>query len=202
MRYQKISAVHGSRHNSCGFTLFELLIAVAIIVIMATLAIPGMSAQIQHSRANAALIEMFRTLSLARSEAIKRGYRVGLCPSDDGLSCKNTFSWQDGWLLFKDPDRNGLPDTDNARIIHHNATIKVRILTTSGRRKVIYQPDGTVTGNSNMTMTFCRPATGQPPDQIVQSQSGRIRINRKVGSGALLCQVTLNTMTGTGNSGK
>ena len=187
MHYQIISAVPGSHHKPYGFTLFELLIAVAILVIMATLAIPGLSAQIQNSRANAALFEMFSTLSLARSEAIKRGYRVGLCPSEDGISCSNTFSWQDGWILFKDPDRNGLPDTANATIIYHNLNIHIRILTTSGRRKVIYQPDGTVTGNSNMTMTFCRPLTNQPPDQIVQSQSGRIRINRKVRAGASLC---------------
>lgn len=187
MRYQKISAVPGSHHKPYGFTLFELLIAVAILVIMATLAIPGMSAQIQNSRANAALFEMFSTLSLARSEAIKRGYRVGLCPSDDGTSCNNTFSWQDGWILFKDPDRNGLPDTANATIIYHNVNINIRILTTSGRRKVMYQPDGTVTGNSNMTMTFCRPLTNQPPDQIVQSQSGRIRVNKRVLAGASIC---------------
>ena len=187
MRYQKISAAPGSHHKPYGFTLFELLIAIAILVIMATLAIPGMSAQIQTSRANAALFEMFSTLSLARSEAIKRGYRVGLCPSDDGITCKNTFNWQGGWLLFKDPDRNGLPDAANARIVYHNVNINIRIVTTSGRRKVMYQPDGTVTGNSNMTMTFCRSLTSQPPDQIVQSQSGRIRINKKVRAGASLC---------------
>jgi len=187
MQYQKISAVPGSQSNTHGFTLLELLIAVAILVIMTTIAIPGMSAQIQNSRANAALFEMFSTLSLARSESIKRGHRVGLCPSDDGVTCSNTFSWHNGWILYKDPDRNGLPDTASALIVYHNVDIKIRILTTSGRRKVIYQPDGTVTGNSNMTMTFCRPLTHQPPDQIVQSQSGRIRINKRVSAGASLC---------------
>ncbi|HED16165.1 MAG TPA: prepilin-type N-terminal cleavage/methylation domain-containing protein [Gammaproteobacteria bacterium] len=190
MRYQKISAVPGSQKNAHGFTLFELLVAVVILVIMTTIAIPGLSAQIQNSRANAALFEMFSTLSLARSEAIKRGHRVGLCPSSNGLSCNNSFRWHNGWILFKDPDRNGMPDTANTLIIYHNVDINIRILTTSGRRKVIYQPDGTVTGNSNMTMTFCRPLTNQYPDQIVQSQSGRIRVNKKVRAGASLCQKT------------
>lgn len=187
MRYQSISAVRGSHLYSHGFTLFELLLAVALLLIMTTLAIPGMSEQIQSSRANAALFEMFSTLSLARSEAVKRGHWVGLCPTDDGISCKNTYSWHDGWMLFNDPDSNGLPDTVNAVIIYHNQNTNIRILTTTGRRKVIYQPDGTVTGNSNMTMTFCRPLTHQPPDQIVQSQSGRIRINKKVRAGASSC---------------
>jgi len=187
MRYQIISAVPGSQNNMHGFTLFELLIAVAILVIMTTLAVPGMSAQIQDSRANAALFEMFSTLSLARTEAIKRGYRVGLCPSNDGMSCSDTFSWENGWILFKDPDSNGMPDTANNQVVYHNVNINIRILTTSGRRKVIYQPDGTVTGNSNMTMTFCRPLTNQPPDQIIQSQSGRIRIKKRVQAGASLC---------------
>jgi len=187
MRYQKISAVTGSLQKPYGYTLIELLVAVAILVIMTTIAIPGMSAQIQNSRANAAVFKMFTTLSLARSESVKRGYRVGLCPSDDGISCKNTYQWQDGWILFADPDRNGLPDTANALIVYHNVTININILTTSGRRKILYQPDGTVTGNSNLTMTFCRPLTNRPPVQIVQSQSGRIRINKKLLPGVSRC---------------
>ncbi len=187
MRYRYISAVQCGRPDYSGFTLLELLIAVAMLIILVTLAIPGMSAQIQNSRANAAIFEMFSTLALARSESIKRGYRVGLCPTDDGVNCKNTYYWQDGWMLFHDPDSNGLPDTANAQIVYHNTEISIQIMTTSGRRKVIYEPDGTVTGNSNLTMTFCRPLSNLPPDQIVQSQTGRIRIERKVSLATSLC---------------
>lgn len=58
------------RHR--GFTLIELLVTIAVIVIMATIAVPGFQNMMATSRLNSDYNEILSGLYLARSEAIKR----------------------------------------------------------------------------------------------------------------------------------
>lgn len=62
------------------------------------------------------------TLNLARSEAIKRGTSVGICPSNDGLDC-NAASWSTGWVVFVDV--NGDSDGTGASIDAGDIIIRV-----------------------------------------------------------------------------
>ncbi|MGM0703322.1 MAG: GspH/FimT family pseudopilin [Pseudomonadota bacterium] len=55
-----------------GFTLIELLVTIAVIVIMATIAIPGFQSMMATNRLNSDYNEILSGLYLARSEAIKR----------------------------------------------------------------------------------------------------------------------------------
>ncbi|RUA22883.1 prepilin-type N-terminal cleavage/methylation domain-containing protein [Billgrantia gudaonensis] len=55
-----------------GFTLIELLVTIAVIVIMATIAIPGFQRMMATNRLNSGYNEILSGLYLARSEAIKR----------------------------------------------------------------------------------------------------------------------------------
>ena len=57
---------------------------------------------------------LVQALHHARSEAIKRGHRVDLCPSADGATCDAAGRWELGWLLFDDPDRDGERDAGEA----------------------------------------------------------------------------------------
>ncbi|WP_176761550.1 GspH/FimT family pseudopilin [Billgrantia gudaonensis] len=59
-----------------GFTLIELLVTIAVIVIMATIAIPGFQSMMATNRLNSDYNEVLSGLHLARSEAIKRREEV------------------------------------------------------------------------------------------------------------------------------
>ncbi|WP_163577770.1 GspH/FimT family pseudopilin [Halomonas faecis] len=59
-----------------GFTLIELLVTIAVIVIMATIAIPGFQSMMATNRLNSDYNEILSGLYLARSEAIKRREEV------------------------------------------------------------------------------------------------------------------------------
>ncbi len=85
---------------SHGFTLVELMIAVAIVAILAALAFPSFQGTLRSNRAATSTNEMLASLSLARTEAIRNNRGASICPSADGASCG--ADWNAGWLVWAD----------------------------------------------------------------------------------------------------
>lgn len=71
-------------HRTKGFTLPELLAAVAVLVILITLAVPGFTRSIQSSKADTEMGDLQRAINYARLEAIDRGVTTRLRPSAGG----------------------------------------------------------------------------------------------------------------------
>ena len=63
-----------------GFTLLELLIALAIVLVIVSLAVPAFSRSVQIAKADADLDELQRGLNFARLEAINRGTAIQIRP--------------------------------------------------------------------------------------------------------------------------
>lgn len=67
-----------------GFTLIELLVAVAIFVILITLAVPAFTRSVQGSKADTEMGDLQRAINFARLEAIDRGTTLRLRPTAGG----------------------------------------------------------------------------------------------------------------------
>jgi type IV fimbrial biogenesis protein FimT len=80
-----------SRSARRGFTIIELLTTVAVLVILAALAAPPLSYLVRDQRAKTAALDIYASLTLARSEAIKRNDNVDLVP--------NAADWATGWSV-------------------------------------------------------------------------------------------------------
>lgn len=83
-----------------GLTLIELMVTLAVLAVVTTIAVPGFNTMIANNRALALGEDLAGALSYARTEAVKRGARVSLCGSTDGASCDG--GWADRWLVVTD----------------------------------------------------------------------------------------------------
>ena len=91
-----------------GFTLFELVIAMTIVVILVTIAVPGMRQVIDSNRLTAYTNSMLSGAHLARSEAIKRNEPVAFCAGLDGCG----GDWEKGWTV-RDADGSVVASASN-----------------------------------------------------------------------------------------
>ncbi|TEA62794.1 MULTISPECIES: GspH/FimT family pseudopilin [Pseudomonas] len=71
-------------HRTKGFTLIELLVALAVFVILITMAVPAFTRSVQGSKADTEVGDLQRALNYARLEAINRGVTTRLRPSAGG----------------------------------------------------------------------------------------------------------------------
>lgn len=107
-----------SNIKSCfGFTLPELMITLAVAAILLAHTLPSMKSLIENQRVASVTREVFSSLMLARSEAVKRQNTVSVCSSLNGNACDQTnFGWQHGWLVFSDEKQDGIFN-DNDQLI-------------------------------------------------------------------------------------
>ena len=77
--------------RSYGFTIIELLIAVAIVAILATLATPSFKDYIDKSRVRGAAEAVYERLQYARSQSLKRSIPIIV-----DFSANNTTAWYVG----------------------------------------------------------------------------------------------------------
>lgn len=114
-----------------GFTLVELLVSVVVLGILASLGTSGFQFLIESQRSKNASFEMLSSLSLARSEAIKRNNFVTLTPTD-------STNWGKGWAItYIDAI------TSDTKTIKSQSELK-KIVISQGSNTIVYAPTGRV----------------------------------------------------------
>lgn len=144
------------RTRQNGFSLAELMITVAIVAIIASVALPRFNDLIVQTRLSSQANELVAAVSLARTAAIETGEGGGLCPANaDQTGCGG--SWQNGWVAWADRNGNGSADVGEVlsvgSISDQDTLAGLAELRFDGRgRRAIPAP---ASGNSNMSL---RPA--------------------------------------------
>lgn len=168
-----------------GFTLVELVVTLTVGIILLALAVPSLQNLIQNNRISAATNDLFTAINLARSAAIKRGTRVTICKSGVDNVCADANGWQQGWIVFADPDSNAVYTAESEDLLRVREPIGGNVVIT-GNANVEDYISYVARGNSelvsgfpqNGTITVCDHRSGDFGRNLVLSRSGRIRVER------------------------
>lgn len=146
-----------------GFSLVELMVAIAVLGVLSAIAIPSFNEVIISNKLRSYANNFVASAHLARSEAIKNNAEVRLCASNNGTSC--TGNWQNGWIVIK---------LDNTVIERQQATSDGYLITEAGGTNTLnFQSTGI--GSTQAALTICRatPYAGSQKRVVRISATGK-----------------------------
>ncbi|WP_370981556.1 GspH/FimT family pseudopilin [Agaribacterium sp. ZY112] len=94
-----------------GLTLLELIVAMAVLAIITSLAAPAMTGMIRGNELRGDLNTLKSSIAFARTEAVSLKEQVALCATTDATSCATSSDWSAGWLIYVDKSGDGLLTT-------------------------------------------------------------------------------------------
>lgn len=149
-----------------GFSLFELLLTMAIVCSMLLLAAPSYQWLSIKTREQTLGRALWQAIHLARSEAMMRGFSMTLCHSIDQKTCSG--SWSDGFLVN---------DGQRTFFSYHNDALRGVLHWRSfpqSKEDLQFSPSGFLYAE-NGSFWFCHYQAVRPSWAIVINQSGRAR---------------------------
>lgn len=115
-----------------GFTIIELMIVIVVLAILATLAAPSMRDMMITTQMRGAASDLYGSVVLARSEAIKRAASVDVVPTGG--------NWANGWRVMVGTTvletRDSAPDVTITPNVTGNVTYKLDGRVSTGVRSL------------------------------------------------------------------
>lgn len=170
-----------------GFTLIELMIAIALVSILLATAVPALDDFTNDSRQAGAINDFVAAMHLARNTAITRNSRVTMCPSAAGANCE-VAGWNDGWIVFGDTNSNGNLDVGETVVNSSGAVDGLTIQSGEFPQFLMYRPNGramtaAITGNTG-EFSVCDHRGTDHAKVILVDISGRPRLSEHRADGS------------------
>ena len=170
-----------------GFTLIELMIAIALVALLLATAVPALDDFTNDARQTGAINDFISAIHLARNTAITTNSRVTMCASASGTGCEIT-GWDNGWIVFGDLNSNGAVDVGETIVSASAAVEGLSIQSGEFPAALMYRPNGramtaALTGNSG-EFAVCDFRGDDHAKVILVEISGRPRMSETRASGA------------------
>jgi len=172
------------RSHARAFTLIEMMVTLAILAVLATMAAPHLTDFVRNSNLTSAANNLSSALAAARSEAMKRNRPAMVIAQPGG--------WKNGFIAFVDMDRDGAFDPAKDVLFLQETTPWPAYLEASGTRTAAearpylrYDGSGFATQTDgsagNLTLSLVRndvPASTayRQTRRLILAATGRVRI--------------------------
>lgn len=170
-----------------GFTLIELMLAIALVGILLATAVPALDDFTNNSRQTGAINDFVSAMHLARNTAITTNSRVTMCPSAAGANCE-LAGWDSGWIVFGDANSNANLDAGETIVTASSRVDGLSIQSGEFPQFLMYRPNGramtvAVTGNSG-EFSVCDNRGAEHAKVILVDLSGRPRLSKYSADGS------------------
>lgn len=165
-----------------GFTLIELMIVLAVAAIVLTLGVPSFQGIIERNGLAVQVNDFISSLNYARSEAVKRKQNVVVCRSDtttNPLNCNTGTSYDDGWLIYIDFDRDNSFDVGTDEIVWTHDALKQDMQfygTGNIANRIAFSAKGRSVDAITGSFILCKNNDPTKARVLVVSNTGRARI--------------------------
>ncbi len=161
-----------------GFTLIELMVAVAVVAILSAVAAPSFSAMMVRAGIRSASSDLGADLNVARAEAIRVGGRVSICPRTSPTATTCGSDWSQGWLVFREAGTTGIGTFGGSdRLLREHGAIHadLTLVRTVGDGAITFTPSGALQPDGGlMTARLELRAPGQKGRDLEVSVIGRL----------------------------
>jgi len=179
-----LAIIRDLRRPERGFSVAEMLVAMAIAATLASLVAPSVAEFVASTQLSSASSNLMASLHLARYEAIKRNGRVVLCKTSDGTRCAESGGWEQGWMVFHDVNNNSFRE-ETEPIIQHQVALSGSLRMTGNTPVSRYISYGSMGGAQLVsgafqagTLTVCRALASGDARQIIVNAAGRPRVQK------------------------
>ncbi len=170
-----------------GFTLIELMIAIGLTGLLLSMAVPALDIFVSNARQTGAINDFVSTIHQARSTAVTTNTRVTICPSAGGTDCESV-DWNDGWIVFSDPDSDRTVDNDETIIAVSGAVDGLTFESSEFGAFLMYRPNGRVMNaslnGSSGAFTVCDDRGSNYAKVMIIDLSGRPRLSKPEADGS------------------
>jgi type IV fimbrial biogenesis protein FimT len=167
-------------HKTAGFTLIEMMVTIAVLVVLLGLAAPSFATFQRNSELTSAANTLLSSLAAARSEAMKRGRNVTVVPIDG-------TNWTSGWIVFVDETGFGTKGSTETELTRQPAleTSLTAATEPSGLVYVMFNGSGyprLAAGGFQASSIDFSIASGETR-RIISSPAGRLRVCKPAEAG-------------------
>lgn len=164
------------------------MVTMAVVAVVAVFAVPSFNDFLINTRITTDTNNLVADLMFARSEAVKRGVPVTVCPSTDGAKCmkSGTVDWNNARIVFVDRATRGTVDgsgatADSGFILRVGSDLKSTSLAFSAANDYLsFNSDGAGFPQGSLTITACK--TGYVGRIVTLTPAGRITVAKTTGN--------------------